>query len=62
MQNMHKKTVHERLCTDPKEQSQEALRFAIAFEERIVQKQNFTSTIKKETVYAKDGRSKNLFT
>ena len=53
--------MQERLCCDPKNQPQEALRFAIAFEEGIAQQQNFTggSTIKKETVYAIDGCGKN---
>ena len=54
IQNIHNKTVQERLCTDPKEQPQEALRFAIAFEERIIQQQSFTSgnVTKKEPVCA----------
>ena len=42
IQNMHNKTVQERLCTDPKNQPQEALRFAIAFEEGVAQEQTFT--------------------
>ena len=42
IQNMHNKTVQEGLCTDTKEHPHEALRFAIAFEEGIVQQQNFT--------------------
>ena len=61
IQNMPNKTVQERLCTDPKNQPQEALRLAIAFEEGIAQQQNFTSgsVKKKETVYAIDGRGRN---
>ena len=61
IQNMHNQTVQERFCTDTKNQPQEALRFAIAFEEGIAQQQNFTggSTIKKETVYAIDGHGRN---
>ena len=64
IQNMHKKTVQELLCTDPKNQPQEALQFANAFEEGIAQQQNFTGggTIKKETVYAIDGRGRNTNT
>ena len=42
IQNMHNKTVQERLCTDPKNQPQEALRFAITFGEGIAQQQNYT--------------------
>ena len=61
IQNMHNKTVQERLCTDPKSQPQEELRFAIALEEEIAQRQNFTGgiPIKKETVYAIDGGGRN---
>ena len=38
---MQSKTVQERLSTEPKEQPQEALRFAITFEEGIRQQKNF---------------------
>ena len=41
IQNMHNKTVQKRLCTEPKEQPQEALHFAIAFEEGMSQQKNF---------------------
>ena len=52
IQNKHNKTVQERLCTDTKNQPQEALRFAISFEEGIAQQQSFTggSTIKKNSI------------
>ena len=61
IQNMHNKTVQMRLCTDPKEQPQEALRFAIAFEEGIIQQQSFTSgnITKKEPVCAIENKNKN---
>ena len=50
IQNMHNRTVQERLCTDPKNQPQEALPFAITFGEGIAQQQNYTggSTIKQD--------------
>ena len=61
IQNMHNKTVRERLCTDPKEQPQEALRFAIVFEEGIIQQQSFTSgnVTKKKLVCAIENKNKN---
>ena len=31
IQNMNNKRVHERLCTEPKEQVEDAIRFAITF-------------------------------
>ena len=37
IQNMNNKTVQQRLCTEPKEEPEEALKFAIAFEEGISQ-------------------------
>ena len=55
IQNMHNKTVQERLCTEPKENPQEA-RFAVAFEEGISQQKSFTGSndIKKEPIFAID--------
>ena len=32
---MNNKTVQQRLCTQPKDEPEDALRFAVAFEERI---------------------------
>ena len=61
IQNMHNKIVQECLCTEPKENPQEALRFAIAFEERIRQLKSFTwgNEFKKEPVFAIDNKGEN---
>ena len=61
IQNMHNKTVQERLCTEPKENPQVALRFAVAFEEGISQQKSFTGSndIKKEPIFAIDNKGKN---
>ena len=58
IQNMHNKTVQERLCTEPKENPQEALRFAIAFEEGVSQQKSQRNEIK-TPVYAIDNKRKN---
>ena len=57
---MHNKTVQERLCTEPKEQPQEALRFAIAFEEGISQQKSIggNTDIENEPVYAIDNKNR----
>ena len=51
--------MQERLCTEPKEEPHEALRFAIAFEEGISQQKNFAgySETKAEPVMAVEGRT-----
>ena len=61
IQNMHNKTVQERVCTEPIEQPQEALRFAIAFEERISHQKSFggNTNIKNEPVYPIDNKNRN---
>ena len=61
IQNMHNKTVQERLCTEPKENTQEALRFAVPFEEGISQQKSFmgSNDIKKEPIFAIDNKRKN---
>ena len=53
--------MQERLCTEPKENPQEALRFAVVFEEGISQQKSFTGTndIKKEPIFAIDNKEKN---
>ena len=59
IQSLQTKTVQERLCTEPKDQPQEALRFAIAFEEGIGQ-QNIlvgSNEVKAETILAVGGRT-----
>ena len=58
---MNNKTVQQRLCTAPKDEPEEALRFAVAFEEGISQQRNFSggSEVKTEPVYAKNERPKN---
>ena len=64
IENMHKKTVQERLCTEPKEQPQEGLRFAIPFEEGKSQQKSFerNTDIKNEPVYAIENKSRNQCT
>ena len=59
IEDMQNKTVQERLCTEPKEQPQEALLFAIAFEEGISQQKNFVgdAEIKMESVLAVERQS-----
>ena len=59
IQNMHNKTVQERLCTEHKDQPQEALRFAIASEEGISQQKKFLATNegKTEPLLAVEGRT-----
>ena len=61
IQNMHNKTVQERLSTEPKENTQEALRFAVAFEEGISQQKSFmgSNDITKEPIFAIDNKRKN---
>ena len=41
IQNMNNKMVQQTLCTEPKDDPQEALRFAVAYEEGISQHQTF---------------------
>ena len=64
IRNMQQKTVEERLCTEPKENPKEALRFAVAFEEGISLQKSFTggNEIKKEPKYAFDNKGKNRCT
>ena len=38
---MNNKSVQQRLCTEPKDEPEEALRFVVAFEERISQRKSF---------------------
>ena len=55
IQNMNNKMVQQKLCTEPKEEQQEAFRFAVAYEERISQHKTFETgakEIKAEPVYA----------
>ena len=63
IQKMHTRTVQERSCTEPKENPQEALRFAVAFEEGISQQKSFTGAneMKKEPKYAIDNKGKKPF-
>ena len=53
--NMRNLTVQERLCTEPKSTSKDALEFAIAFEERTLRQKSYGETkleIKAEPVCA----------
>ena len=61
IQNMLNKPVKERLCTDPKAQPQEALRFAIAFEKSISQQKKFVggSEIKEPVLAVERGQTRN---
>ena len=63
IQKMHTRTVQERSCTEPKENPQEALRFAVAFEEGISQQKSFigANEMKKEPKYAIDNKGKKPF-
>ena len=60
IQNMHNKTVKERLRTEPKNRPQDAFSFAVAFEEGISQQNSFAggNEIKNESIYATDNRVK----
>ena len=54
IQNMNNKNVQQKLCTEPKDDPQEAFRFAVAYEEGISQHkayENATKEIKSEPVY-----------
>ena len=62
IQNMNNKTVRQRLCTQPKDTPDEALRFAVEFEESISQQRNFdgeAEKIKNEPTCSIDERPKN---
>ena len=55
IQNMNNKMLQQKLCTEPKDNPQEAFRFAVAYEEGISQHQTFESgrrEIENEPVYA----------
>ena len=55
IQNMNNKMVQQKMCIEPKDNPQEAFRFAVAYEEGISQHQTFESgrrEIKNEPVYA----------
>ena len=41
IQNMNNKMIQQKLCTEPKEEPQEAFRFAVAYEEGISQHKTF---------------------
>ena len=58
-QNMLNKTVQERLCTEPKDQPQEALRFAIALAKGNSKQKNFVGSneVKPEPVLAVESRT-----
>ena len=58
---MHNKTVQERLCTEQKETSQEALKIVVPFEEGINQQKSFGGymEIKNEPIYEKYNQGKN---
>ena len=58
---MNNKTVQQRLCTEPKEEPEEALKFAVAFEEGISQQKSFSggNETKAEPVYQINERVKN---
>ena len=62
IQNMNTKMVQQTLCTEPKNNPQDAFRFAVAYEEGISQHQTLESgrrEIKKEPMYAVTERKKN---
>ena len=48
--NMNNTTVQEGLCTDPKDNPEDALQFAVAFEEGIKRQQSYSSKIEKPTI------------
>ena len=55
IQNMNNKSVQQKLCTEPRDDPQEAFRFAVTYEEGINQHKEYekpTKEIKSETVYA----------
>ena len=57
--NMNNTTVQERLCTEPKEHPEEALRFAVAFEEGVKRQKSYGKpsaevAVKTEPVYNVD--------
>ena len=55
IQNMNNKSVQQKLCTEPKDDPQEAFRFAVAYEERISQHkayENAGKEMQSEPVYA----------
>ena len=58
---MNNKTAQQRLCTEPKEAPEEALKFAVAFEERISQQKRFSggNETEAEPVYQINERVKN---
>ena len=47
IQNINNKTVHQRMCTEPKDTPDEALRFAVAFEGGISQQRSFGGEVEK---------------
>ena len=61
IQNMNNKTVQERLCTEAKNDPQEAFRFAVAYEEGVNQHKTYEGRnayqeIKQEPVFARNER------
>ena len=55
IQNVNKKAVQQKLCTEPKEDPQEAFRFAVAYEEGMTEYKAFegrsgTEEIKQESM------------
>ena len=55
IQNMNNKKIQQKLCTEPKNDPEEAFRFAVAYEEGISQHQTFENgkpEIKSEPIYA----------
>ena len=58
---MNNKTVQQRLCTEPKDEPEEALRFEVAFEEGISQQRSSGggSEVKAEPVCVINERPKN---
>ena len=55
IQNMNNKSVQQTLCTEPKDDSQDAFHFAVAYEEGVSQHkayENTTNDIRSEPVYA----------
>ena len=65
IQNINNETVQQRLCTDPKDIPDEALRFAVVFEEGISQLRSFgreVEKIKDEPICSNIERPQNPFT
>ena len=62
IQNMQNNTTQETLCTEPKATPEEALNFAVAFDEGISQQKSFGGGSEIERIYTIDNRGKTSCT